>query len=332
MKDYRERVTIYEVASAAGVSVATVSRVLNNAGTVKPDTSAKVLKIIKKLGYRPSGVARSLATNVTTNIGVIIPNANYVYISAFLNGIAEVSKSKGFTLRLYSTSHSKEDALKSIEKIIADNLDGAIVFDDELADEELDILNEYSVPVIVINNDKIGANIGCVNFGYQHTFKNILLEYFSKGDKKMSFLHVHNAGRLLARIEQTFIKVHMENGKDYEIINCDDSYTRTYNNFIERFRHVREDYIVCYRDSIAAAVLNAATDSGLRVPEDVEVLSIIGTKYSEIIRPTISNLYVNMADVGKISMYMLIDLIKGELYEKKYKFESHYIKRNSTRF
>ena len=99
-----------------------------------------------------------------------------------------------------------------------------------------------------------------------------------------------------------------------------------------RFKYTRKEYVIAYRDSIAAAVLNAATDSGLSVPEDIEVLAIIGTKYSSIIRPTISNLHIDFQDVGKRAMYMLIDLINDNLVEKEYKFESTYIKKGSTRF
>ena len=332
MENTKERVTIYEVAKASGVSLATVSRVINNTGTVKEDTKRTVLSVIKKLGYKPSGLAQALATNRTTNIGVIIPSANYVYISNLVNGITQVCKDKGFTLLLYTTSHSREDALGCLERVIKSHVDGVIVFDDELNGEDLEVFNSYGVPVIDVNNNVIASKIGCIPFGYEHLIKRIIEENFIRGDKKMTFLHVHNAGRLLSRVENTFIKVHMENDREYNSMNCDDSYNRTYQDFMERFKQKRKEYVIAYRDSIAAAVLNAATDSGLSVPGDVEVLSIIGTKYSSIIRPQITNLHIDFNEVGKTSMYMLIDLINGELEQKVYKFESTYVKKDSTRF
>ena len=332
MENTKERVTIYEVAKASGVSLATVSRVINNTGTVKEDTKRTVLSVIKKLGYKPSGLAQALATNRTTNIGVIIPSANYVYISNLVNGITQVCKDKGFTLLLYTTSHSREDALGCLERVIKSHVDGVIVFDDELNGEDLEVFNSYGVPVIDVNNNVIASKIGCIPFGYEHLIKRIIEENFIRGDKKMTFLHVHNAGRLLSRVENTFIKVHMENDREYNIMNCDDSYNRTYQDFMERFKQKRKEYVIAYRDSIAAAVLNAATDSGLSVPGDVEVLSIIGTKYSSIIRPQITNLHIDFNEVGKTAMYMLIDLINGELVQKVYKFESTYVKKDSTRF
>ena len=332
MENLKERVTIYEVAKASGVSLATVSRVMNNSGTVREDTKKKVMSVIKKLGYKPSGLAQALATNKTTNIGVIIPSANYVYIANMLNGITDVCKANGFTVILYTTSHSREDALNCLERVIKSHVDGVIVFDDELDGEDLEIINSYSVPVIDVNNVITASRIGCITFGYEHLIKHIIEDNFIKGNKKMTFLHVHNAGRLLTRVENQFIKVHLENDREYNIMNCDDSYQRTYQDFMERFKQKRKEYVIAYRDSIAAAVLNAATDSGLRVPEDIEVLALIGTKYSSIIRPQISNLHINFQEVGKRATYMLIDLINGTLTEKQYKFESEYIKKDSTLF
>lgn len=330
--EFKDRVTIYEVAKAAGVSLATVSRVINNTSTVKEDTKNKVMSVIKKLGYKPSGLAQALATNKTTNIGVIIPAANYVYISNMLNGITEICKSKNFTVTLYTTSHSRIDAINVIEKVIKSHVDGVIVFDDELNEEDIELFNTYSVPVVAVNNKIIASKIASIPFEYETLIRRSILDYFVKGDKKMTFLHVHNAGRLLSKIENIFIQMHLENDREYDVMNCDDSYQRTYLDFKERFKKVKKEYIIAYRDSIAAAALNAALDSGLRVPEDIEVISIIGTKYSSIIRPTITNLYIDFNEVGKRSMYMLIDLINDNLLDKEYKFEATYVKKESTKF
>ena len=332
MENLKERVTIYEVAKASGVSLATVSRVINHQGNVTEKTREKVEATIKRLGYKPSGLAQALATNKSTNIGVIIPRANYVYISQVLNGIAEVAKEKGFAISLFLTSHSKQDAISVVEKVITSHVDGAIIFDDELEEEDIQEITSYYVPSIVINNKVEGERCGCIVFGYEHILRRVLTEKLAK-DKDITpvFLHVHNCGRLLARTEKAFISVCKDLNRNYAILNVDDSSSRTYEDFIEYFKKYKSGYFVAYRDSIAAAIANAATDSGLKVPEDVEVLSLIGTKYANIIRPTLSTFDINMQDVGKRSMYMLMDLMKGELEKKTYRIESVYKKRGSTK-
>jgi len=332
MENLKERVTIYEVAKASGVSLATVSRVINHQGNVTEKTKEKVEATIKRLGYKPSGLAQALATNKSTNIGVIIPRANYVYISQVLNGIAEVAKEKGFAISLFLTSHSKQDAISVVEKVITSHVDGAIIFDDELEEEDIQEITSYYVPSIVINNKVEGERCGCIVFGYEHNLRRVLTEKLHK-DKDITpvFLHVHNAGRLLARTEKAFISVCKDLDRKYAVLNVDDSSSRTYEDFMEYFTKYKSGYFVAYRDSIAAAIANAATDSGLRVPEDVEVISLIGTKYANITRPTLSSFDINMQDVGKRSMYMLMDLMKGELEKKTYRIESVYKTRGSTK-
>lgn len=332
MSNLKDRVTIYEVAKASGVSLATVSRVINKQGSMTEATRRKVEETIARLGYKPSGLAQALATNRSTTIGVVIPSANYVYISSVLNGITEVAKEKGFNLSLFVTSHSKEDAVRMVEKVITSHVDGAIIFDDELDGEDIKKLNSYSVPTIVINNNIEGEKVGCITFGYEHKLAEILNNKLAtKYNKQFVFLHVHNCGRLLARTEKRFVSVLEEAKANYKIMNVDDSSSRTYKDFLQYFETHKNGYFVAYRDSIAAAVLGAAIDKGLKVPEDVEILSLIGTKYAKFTRPTISSMNIDMQDVGRRAMYMLIDLMKGELSKKTYRVESHYKKRGSTK-
>jgi len=335
MDNLKDRVTIYEVAKASGVSLATVSRVINNQGNVTEATKNKVQKTIARLGYKPSGLAQALATNKSTTIGVVIPSANYVYIASVLNGITEVAKEKGFSISLFTTSHSREDALKQVEKVITSHVDGAIIFDDELDEEDVNKISSYYVPTIVINNKIESERVGCITFGIEHNLISQMETFFRDGDKnkRMVFLHVHNCGRLLERTEKAFVRTCEAAGREYKICNVDDSYSRTYADFLQYFKIDRHQhcYVIAYRDSIAAAITNAAIDCGLRVPEDVEVLSIIGTKYANITRPSLTTLNIDMQDIGRRAMYMLVDLSKERLEKKTYRVESIYTKRQSTK-
>lgn len=328
----KDRVTIYQVAQAAGVSLATVSRVINNQGNVTEATRKKVQETIERLGYRPSGLAQALATNRSTNIGVIIPSANYVYISNMLNGITEVAKEKGFQITLFTTSHSKEEALAQIERVISSHVDGAIVFDDELNQEDIEKIASYNVPIIVINSKFTSERVGGIYFDYDTALSEGIKSFYEeRGEGKTYFLHVHNCGRLLQACEKTFVKTMDEIGEEYQVINTDDSYTKTYQSFLEFFKTVKSGNFVAYRDSIAAAVMNAATDNGLKVPEDVKVISIVGTKYSWIFRPQITAFHIDMQEVGRKAMLMLVDLLNQELIDKLNHFDALLVQRESTR-
>ena len=333
MQNLKDRITIYQVARAAGVSLATVSRVINNRESVAPATRKKVEATITALGYKPSGLAQALATNRTTNIGVVIPSANYVYIANMLSGITEVAREKNYTLTLFSTSHSRDEALSMIDKVITTHVDGAIIFDDQLGPEDVKQIASYNIPTVVVDNKCSGEHVCDIHFSYDAAIKKLITDYYAKGgDKPMTFLHAHNTGRLLSRCEKQFIKTHQELGREGKVINCSDSYTHTYNEFHDLFSEGAQNggCFICYRDSIAAAVENAAGDAGLRVPEDVEVISLVGTKYAYICRPKITSFHIDMQDAGKRAMYMLTDLLHDELFEKTARIEPRLFVGDST--
>lgn len=329
----KSRVTIYEVARLSGVSLATVSRVINNSATVSKETRDKVNKVIQRLGYKPSGLAQGLATSKSTTIGVVIPNANYVYISNFLNGVEHVAKQRGYNMMVFGTSHSNSDGKTAIENVIKAHVDGAIVFDDELSSDDIRIINNYSVPVVVIDHKVVGPQTGCIVFDHQDLLEKIIKENVRNEGKKMCFVHIHNGGRLVNRVERRFIEVHQKLLKDYEIVNCDDSYMQTYQDFLEYFKTQKNCYFIAYRDSIAAAISNAALDSGLKIPEDVEIVSLVGTKYSHIIRPNISNLYIDFNAIGKNAMNMLVAIATRNVNEedKTLIVHSTYLKGQTTK-
>ena len=332
MNNLKDRITIYGVAKVANVSLATVSRVINNHPNVNEETRKKVKAVIAKLGYKPSALAQALATNKTTHIGVIIPSANYVYISNLIYGLTEVAREKGFVISLFVTSHDVNEAKKMMEKIITSHVDGAIIFDDALEGEDILKITSYNVPSIVINNKITADRLGCIYFGYEHLLKKIIASLLTrkKNTKTPYFLHIENGGRLLNRMEKAFFDINEFLNKKAQIIKSDDSYTKTYHFFKNYFRTHKKGYFIAYRDSLAKAIINAAVENNLKVPDDVEVLSIIGTKYAHIMSPTISTMHIDMVEVGNKAIIMLDQLIKQNLKEKQFKFESEYIKREST--
>lgn len=326
----KTRVTIYEVAKHAGVSLATVSRVINDSSSVSDATKDKVRSVIAKLGYKPSILAQGLATSKSLTIGVVIPSSNYVYISNFLNGVQEEAKELGLKILMFTTFHSKSDAYKVIEEVIKAHVDGIVIFDDELTSEDIRGINSYDVPAIIVNHTVYGEKSGCIIFNHEELIRKVCLDNIHHSSKQMTFLHVHNGGRLLKRVENAFISTLQAQNHPYEIKNCDDSYSSTYEDFKQYFKFNKSGYFIAYRDSIAAAITNAAIESGLKIPEDVEVLSIIGTRYSRILRPSISSMNVDFTEVGRRSVVMLNDLIHGSLNEKVTKFTVKIAKREST--
>lgn len=328
---YKDRVTIYEVAKASGVSLATVSRVINNQSNVTPETRKKVEDTIARLGYKPNALAQGLATNRTTNIGIVIPDVNYVHISNLLSGLIDIGKIYGYQTTLFVTKHSVQDTKDVIAKLITSHVDGAIVFDDELEKSDVDNIIKYKIPLILIGGkfNVSGEKVACISLNYSSCLKEVIYKHIQEDKTKVTFIHSTNEGKMITIIENEIMSGLSQDKFDTMVIT--DSYHETYYQFIEHFKKVKKGYYICPRDSLACAISNAALDMGLRVPEDVEVLSAIGTKYSVVSRPTISSCDLDMYEVGSIAMRMITKILKDELKEKNYAFNARFNSRASTK-
>lgn len=142
----KKRVTIYQVAKESGYSLATVSRVINNKSNVTDETKEKILQVIDKLGYKPSAIAQGLAKSKSTNIGIVIPSSMHTYVASMLSGMVDIARIYGYDTTLFFTSQNKNDTKDVINRVITSNVDGAIIFDDQLSEKDIEQLVSYQIP------------------------------------------------------------------------------------------------------------------------------------------------------------------------------------------
>lgn len=336
MSEYnkKDRVTIYEVAKVAGVSLATVSRVINNHQNVTEKTRLLVNEAIEKLGYKPSALAQGLANSRSTNVGIMIPSTGYSYVSNMLDGMIDVAKIYGYITSIFITKRTKEDADQMINHLIKSHVDGAVIFDDELGTDEIRTIQKYHIPLIIIGHELSGDDLGSIILEYKEPFLSVLKQDISK-DKTMPvfILDVVNEGVMIDELRDAALEFTKKKGNPVELLSFNDSYSIVYNGMLEFFKTHKRGYFIAPRDSLAAAIVNAATDSGLRVPDDVQVIACIGNKYSYIARPTISSFYLDMFKTGSIAMRMLTKLLSNEdsLKQKTMTMSAIYNKRSSTK-
>lgn len=333
MENIKDRVTIYEVAKTAKVSLATVSRVINNKGNVTEDTKKRVEEAIHKLGYKPSSLAQSLATSKTTNIAIILPAANYVYISYMLSGMIDVGRIYGYRCTVF-TSDTNEDSESLVNNIITSRCDGAIVFGNQFTEEDIQKLISYNVATVIVGNNLEAEKIASVEIDYNSEVKHVIRSYLEKGIKDIAVLKYKKENMyFLNNVTNAVKEIFNEFGLEYNnYIEIDDSYHGTYEMMNSLFKNSEKHQVyIAPRDSLAAAIINAANDNGVNCPNDIEVLAIIGTKYSIMTRPSISSMDVDMYEVGSVAARMLTKLLAGKLNNKLFKLTGEYIKRLSTK-
>lgn len=329
----KDRVTIYNVAKMANVSLATVSRVINNHPNVTEKTKKAVLEAIARLNYKPSALAQGLANSRSTNIGIMIPSTGYSYVSNMLDGMIDIAKIYGYVTSIFVTKRTKEDAAQVIESLIRSHVDGAVIYDDELGTDEIRSIQNFHVPLIVIGHDMSGDSLGSIIIEYKDPVMDVVKEHLLSGKDDVYVLDIVNGGKLAEDIKTGLVDFAEASGKHIQLLEFHDSYNLVYAGMTEFFKTHRSGYFVAPRDSLAAAVVNAAVESGLKVPEDVEVLAEVGSKYSYIIRPQISSFSIDMFKTGSIAVRMLTKLLKDPttLKEKTFRIRAKYNKRDTTK-
>src|SRR2546425_9653059 len=151
MPDSHRRVTIKEVAAKAGVSVATISRVLNGKGPVRETTSQRVMETCQALHFTPHGVARSLSIRRTHTIGLLLPDLHGEFFSEVIRGIDAEARRVGYHL-LVSSFHSDRQEMAAVFRAVRGRVDGLIVMSPERETDALCAHLPAGLPVVLLNN------------------------------------------------------------------------------------------------------------------------------------------------------------------------------------
>ena len=153
----KQEANIYEIAKEAGVSIATVSRVMNRSASVSEKSTRRVMDAVRKLNYVPNSMARSLSTSVSTSIGVVVPDINNPFFSKVLKGVTTVADEKGYQVILYSTDESEDREQKVLHTMREHRLRGIIITPvSEDCKDTLVQLRDFaarSIPVVLLDRE-----------------------------------------------------------------------------------------------------------------------------------------------------------------------------------
>ncbi|MBR4461745.1 MAG: LacI family DNA-binding transcriptional regulator [Erysipelotrichaceae bacterium] len=315
-----KKVTIYEVAKEANVSLATVSRVINGSSVVKQDTKNRVEEAIQKLGYRPNAIAQGLALSKTTTVGLIIPATSISFSGRMINGLCDVAKIYDYSVYLHTITQGVTDIKEIIDDVIKDRVDGVIIYADKDLDESTKLLEEYNIPMVVMGNKISSDSICSVYFDYRNAICELCDNYLNKGIDDIAVLQDHRNDVVSESIYNGAKDAYAKHNKEYKgYINVSKDNRSTYKFLKSYFKTHRHQVFIANRDSQALAALNAATGNGIAIPEDMELVCMNESKYTSSIRPEISAFNVPYYDLGAISMRLMTKMLKEEEVEEKEK-------------
>ena len=313
-----KRVTIYDVAKEAKVSLATVSRVINGLEIVREDTRLRVNEAIEKLGYKPNTIAQGLALQKTTTIALVVPEASFSYTGQIINGLLDVAKIYKYNIMLHTVSEGIVEIGEIIDTIIKSRVDGVVIYNDKLIYDELKALTNYQFPIVLIGNKMSTNNICSVYVDLEKAVYELVSEYLDKGKGDIAIVQDRKNKYMIEQLIKGATTAYERRGLVFEqYIEIPQEYRSSYQYLKEYFKTRRHDLVIAYRDSQALAVANAAAENDIKVPEELEIVCIIDSKYNSMVRPQLSSFTFPSYDLGAVSMRVMTKMLKQDNFDDR---------------
>jgi LacI family transcriptional regulator len=313
----KSKVTIYEVAGKANVSLATVSRVLNYPEKVKTATRERVMGVINELGYRPNAIARGLASRKSTFIGIVVPDFSRASVAEAVNGIALLANQYGYQILVFPAEGEDRSSKDVWADVVASQVDGVLYLNDLVTDKDVEYMKTMSVPIVIVNVLLEEENsMPTVNIDYERAAYEITKKLIARGRKQIMLAQTRRQYSMNNAKEMGYLRALKEAAINPIILRTSGKPHVNYPVVTDFLRKTKVDAIIGVRDSIAVACLNVVIDLGQSVPNDVEVYGFQNTRTALLSRPQLSTIDVPTFEIGKQSMEMLSILMNEEPLEQ----------------
>ena len=308
------KITIKDIAKEAGVSIATVSRVINEKDRVDPETRAKVQKAIKKSGFQPDLVARTMVMKESRTIGLLVPTLANEYWALLSEAIQEELWAAGYTLMLCTTGNMYESkGAAYIQALLRRKMDGIIIgaFHIPLAERDLEVLLKNKIPMVAFDQRIPGVHM--VSGDHFHGAMEVVQHLVNLGHKRIAYIHGAGSsderelgyrcvlesngigvdGRL---IKKTRFGIDQGHQAVIELIESGEQFTSVF----------------CWNDLIAFGAIKALQAKGFHVPEDVAVVGYDDIITAAVFTPSLTTMAQPIREIGSAIVKLLMESIHNQ--------------------
>jgi LacI family transcriptional regulator len=307
-------VTIIDVAQEAGVSYATVSRVLNNDPHVKPETRERVIHSIAHLGYTVNQQARNLAGGRSHVIGLLVPDLGTGYIGEIIRGVDEALAAAQYDLMLYTTHRRKTKESAYVTSLTQGMTDGLLLVLPRDPEEYLASLRQRRFPYVLVDHQGIGdveSAVGATNWQGGYDATKYLIEL---GHRRIGFITgTMDLGCSRDRLEG-YRAALRDCGLPIDplLIREGDFWQPSGFSAAQSLLALSEPptAIFASNDVMAFGVMEAVRDRGLRIPEDISIVGFDNIPQAEHVSPQLTTVQQPLADMGREATRMLLALVQ----------------------
>ncbi|MCR1899541.1 LacI family transcriptional regulator [Irregularibacter muris] len=313
---------IREVAKKAGVSVATVSRVLNHPHTVSSPTMELVLATMEKMQYTPNGLARSLALNRSSTIALLIPNILNPLYPQVAKGIEDVAHQKGYNILLCNTEEKQDKEQDYVEMLLEKRVDGIILTASQLKEKDIQKIKNQNIPLVLIgrNIENMEANMVFTDYymgAYQMTQH--LIEIGYREIAHITGLKCQEESKEKLRGYERAIQEAGISLKNNWIIEGDNEIEGGYLG-AKKLLRLKEppQAIFAANDLMAIGAIDAIKSNGLTIPGDIAIVGFDDIKMASLVEPKLTTISQPVYKMGLIAARLLFESIESKHNEEEF--------------
>jgi LacI family transcriptional regulator len=311
----KKRITIADVASAAGVSLMTVSRAINGRDGINEETRQRILKIAAGLGYRPSQIARGLVTHQSATLGLVMPDVANPFFAQIARGAEEIAYQHNYSLFLINTGEDSKREIDALNSLLEKEIDGAVLCSSRLSQQEMMTFLELLPAAVLVNRElKLPNNrVATLNVDDCSGTQSSLDYLVSKDRKNIALLagpqFSVSGQRRVEGYHSGLHKHHLPIKPEYNI-SCAPTTQGGNEAALLMFHNNPEvDAVIAFNDLVAVGVMRACQQTARRVPEDVAVIGADDIPLAALTSPSLTTLHVDMTAIGENAMQALLHLI-----------------------
>ena len=328
-------VSVHDVAKKAGVSIATVSRCLNNPDAVRPQLQDRVHAAVKELGYVPHGAARALASHKTRTIGAVIPTVDNTIFAAGVRGLQDFLSSQNYTLLLASTNYNLEEEYKQVEALVVRGIDGLMLVGTSHAPKTIKLLQDRGIPFVETWSFDEQSPNPTVGFNNKAEIAKMVQHLVGLGHRTIGMIagETTDNNRAEARLlgaKETLVKLGIQ-PLEHLFIECKYDVDQAREVFRKLwFATPRPTAIICGIDVIAYGALYEADKMGISVPKEVSITGFDDLEFSRIIQPPLTTLKVPSCEMGNMAARKLLEAIEFNRPPQSVRIDAKLMIREST--
>lgn len=312
-------ITMADVAREAGVSLMTVSRVVNQKEGVSQETRHFIQDIIRKMGYHPSSIARSLATQRTGTLGLVVPDISNPFFSGVAHGVERVAYAEGYSVLLCNTEEDPQRELDVLQLLEEKRVDGMILCSSRLEKGKLRRALAQQ-PAVVLVNRWLGNRRGTLPVG------SVIVD--DEAGAQMATQHLLNRGHRMIGFLSGPPNSYSGQGRSrgYQValtsagMTFRSEFTRSCPPTVEggqmaacQLLHAHPEItaLLCYNDLVAVGALQACSESSRTIPDDLAIVGYDDIFLAALVTPTLTTCRVSREELGRLSTRLLVDRMNG---------------------